>query len=229
MTQSVLSPLATIWKRISPRRRAADSPLHRGPNGPFVFIHINKCAGTSVGQAIGLPKKQHLTVREVIGMIGRPAWDGAFKFTIVRNPWDKVASHYKHRVKTNQTGMKDWPISFKHWVAATYGPEKDPRYYDQPKMFQPQVEWLRDNEGRIGLDLIGRFEDMQGTFRQIAQRIGVRSELPHLNSSDPSDYRGFYDDATAAIVGEWFREDVEQFGYAFDPAPREQVTAPLSS
>jgi hypothetical protein len=215
MTQGVLSPLSTIWKRISPRRRAGESPLRHGPSGPFVFIHINKCAGTSVGQAIGLPKKQHLTVKEVIGMIGRPAWE--------------VASHYKHRVKTNQTGMKDWPISFKNWVAATYGPEKDPRYYDQPKMFQPQVEWLRDEEGRIGLDLIGRFEDMEPTFRQIAQRIGIVSELPHLNSSEQSDYRTFYDDATAAVVGEWFREDVERFGYSFDPSRGAQTSSPLSS
>ena len=47
----------------------------------------------------------------------------------------------------------------------------------------------------------------------------MTAELPHLNKSERSDYRRSYDDATAAVVGEWFREDVSRFGYAFDPAP----------
>lgn len=219
MTQAVRSVLGTLWKRVTPRPAKDRSPLRTGPNGPFVFIHINKNAGTSIGHAVGLPKKQHLTVKEVIEMIGRPAWDGAFRFSIVRNPWDKVVSHYNHRIKTNQTGLKDNPIPFKEWVAATYGPVKDPRYYDQPKMFQPQVEWLRDFEGRIELDLIGRFEDLGTTYRQIAERIGIKTELPHLNRSERSDYRRSYDDETASVVREWFAEDLSRFGYAFDPEP----------
>jgi chondroitin 4-sulfotransferase 11 len=220
VTQSVASVFKTLWRRVTPRPAKDDSPLRTGPNGTFVFIHINKNAGTSIGQAIGLPKKQHLTVKEVIEIVGRPAWDGAaFRFSIVRNPWDKVVSHYNHRIKTNQTGLKDNPIPFKEWVAATYGPVKDARYYDQPKMFQPQVEWLRDSKGRIELDLIGRFEDLGGTYRQIADRLGVKAELPHLNKSERSDYRASYDDETAAVVGQWFAEDVSRFGYTFDPRP----------
>ena len=219
MTQAVASAFRILWKRVSPRPRKDTSPLRTGPNGTFVFIHINKNAGTSIGQAIGLPKKQHLTVKEVLEIIGRPAWDGAFRFSIVRNPWDKVVSHYNHRIKTNQTGLKDNPIPFKEWVAATYGPVKDARYYDQPKMFQPQVEWLKDFEARIELDLIGRFEDLGTTYRQIADRLGLKAELPHLNKSERSDFRSFYDDVTASVVGEWFREDISRFGYGFDPQP----------
>jgi hypothetical protein len=219
VAQDVASVVKTRWNRIGPRRKRGDSPLRTGPNGTFVFIHINKNAGTSIGHAIGLPKKQHLTVKEVIEMIGRAQWERAFRFTIVRNPWDKVVSHYNHRIKTNQTGLKDNPIPFKQWAAATYGAVKDPRYYDQPKMFQPQVEWLRDPEGRIELDLIGRFENLGDTFRRIAERIGVKVELPHLNRCERSDYRTFYDEETASVVGDWFKEDISRFDYTFDPRP----------
>ena len=153
MTQAVAEAFRTLWKRVAPRTAKDDSPVRIGPNGTFVFIHINKNAGTSIGHAIGLPKKQHLTVQEVIEIVGRAQWERAFRFSIVRNPWDKVVSHYNHRVKTNQTGLNDNPLPFKQWVAATYGPAKDARYYDQPKMFQPQVEWLKDDlgQGRAGL------------------------------------------------------------------------------
>ncbi|QOV89595.1 sulfotransferase family 2 domain-containing protein [Humisphaera borealis] len=198
------------------RRRSEPSPLRPGPNGTFVFIHINKCAGTSVGTAIGLPKKQHLTSLEVIDIIGEPAWSKAFRFTIVRNPWDKVVSHYKHRIKTRQTGLGETHVPFKQWVAATYGDTKDPVLYDQPKMFQQQVEWLKNRQGRIDVDYVGRFETMSETFDEVARRIGIDATLPHLNRTEGKvDFRTHYDDATAAIIASWFKDDIAQFGYEF--------------
>jgi hypothetical protein len=194
-----------------------ETPLRPGLHGPFVFIHVNRTAGTSIGRAVGLPRKHHLTVREVIAMVGAADWERAYRFSIVRNPWDKVVSHYKHRVRTNQTGLGERPIPFRDWVAATYGPDKRLPYYDQPKMFQPQVEWLRDNAGRIRLEFIGRFEDVCGAYRQIAQRLELTGELPHCNGTERTDYRTFYDDRTAEVIGDWFAEDVAEFGYRFDP------------
>ena len=75
--------------------------LRQGSNGPFIFIHINKTAGTSIGNAIGLPIKHHRTAREVIAAIGKDKWNTAYKFTLVRNPWDEVVSHYEYRRKRN--------------------------------------------------------------------------------------------------------------------------------
>jgi len=198
------------------KRSPEPSPLRQGPNGPFVFIHINKCAGTSVGTAIGLPKKQHLTAREVIDIIGEPAWRSAFKFTIVRSPWDKVVSHYKHRIRTNQTGMGQTPIPFKQWVEATYSGRRDPAYYDQPKMFQQQVEWLKNRQGQIEVDYVGRFEEMAASFAEIARRIGIDATLPHLNQTERSDFRGYYDEQTREIVARWFADDIDRFGYRFE-------------
>src|SRR4051812_34956298 len=196
-----------------------DTPLRPGRCGTFVFIHINRTAGTSIGRAIGLPRKHHLTVREVIAQVGEAEWQRAYRFSIVRNPWDKVVSHYKHRVRTNQTGLGDRHIGFHEWVGATYGPDKRLPYYDQPKMFQSQVEWLRDNERRIRMDFIGRFEDVGGAYQQIARRLELTGELPHCNGTESTDYRTFYDDRTAEMIGDWFAEDLAEFGYRFDARP----------
>jgi len=190
-------------------------PLRQGKNGPFIFIHINKTAGTSIGNAIGLPIKHHQTAREVIARIGKDKWNKAYKFTLVRNPWDKVVSHYEYRRKRNKTEMASRDIEFAEWVRKTYGHEKDPFYYNNPKAFQPQVEWLRDDEGKISVDFIGKFETINEDFNKIKNVIGIETELPHLNASKRASYQSYYDDETREIVAEWFREDIEVFGYHF--------------
>ena len=191
------------------------SPLRQGSNGPYIFVHINKTAGTSIGNAIGLPVKHHQTAREVIARIGRDKWDTAYKFTLVRNPWDKVVSHYEYRRKRNKTEVATRGISFSGWVKKTYGPEKDPFYYNNPKAFQPQVEWLKNDKGKIDIDFIGKFETITEDFDQIKNVIGLEAELPHLNASKREGYQSYYDAETREIVAQWFREDIEAFGYQF--------------
>jgi len=206
---------SSLKRRLSKLLHIKPYPLRHGSNGTFIFIHINKTAGTSIGNAIGLPIKHHQTAREVIARIGKDKWVKAYKFTLVRNPWDKVVSHYEYRRKRNKTDLATQDIPFAEWVKKTYGPDKDPFYYNNPKAFQPQVEWLKDDEGKISIDFVGKFESINEDFEQIKNAIGLDAELPHLNASKRAGYRTYYDDETREIVAQWFREDIEAFGYRF--------------
>jgi chondroitin 4-sulfotransferase 11 len=190
-------------------------PLRQGRNGPFIFIHINKTAGTSIGRAIGLPVKHHLMASEVIDRIGLEKWNQAYKFTVVRNPWDKVVSHYEYRRKKNKTEIATRNISFSEWVKMTYGDEKDTFYFNNPRSFQPQVEWLKDTDGIVSMDYIIRFEAINEGFDHVKQAIGLDADLPHLNASKRTAYQSYYDTETRDIVAHWFREDIEAFGYEF--------------
>ena len=190
-------------------------PLRQGENGPFIFVHINKTAGTSVGRAIGLPVKDHLMATEIIERIGAQAWEDAYKFTVVRNPWDKVVSHYEYRRKKDKTGIATNNIPFDSWVRRTYGEDKDPVLYNNPRSFQPQVDWLKDADGVVSMDYIIRFESINEGFEHVRQAIGLDAELPHLNASQRAGYHAYYDDESRVIVAKWFREDIEAFGYEF--------------
>ena len=192
-----------------------DHPLRKGPV-PFVFIHINKTGGTSVAKAIGLPRKRHLTVSEVQEIIGTEAWGQAYTFAFVRNPFDRAVSLYRYRVKTNQTGLGDGHLSFKEWVQKTMGSEQDSRYYDKPKNFQAQVDWLKTSNGKIGLNFIGRFEEIGKDFETIRKAIQIENTLPHLNATtSKKPFQSYYDEETRAIVANWYREDLNYFGYKF--------------
>jgi len=190
-------------------------PLRQGKNGPFIFIHINKTAGTSVGRAIGLPVKHHLMAVEVIERIGLDNWNQAYKFTVVRNPWDKVVSHYEYRRKKNKTEIATRQITFADWVNMTYGADRDAFYYNNPRSFQPQVEWLKDTNGIVSMDYVIRFEAINAGFDHVMNTIGLEAELPHLNASSRTDYRSYYDETSRDIVAQWFHEDIEAFAYEF--------------
>lgn len=190
-------------------------PLRQGANGPFIFIHINKTAGTSIGKAIGLPVKHHLTAREVIARIGMDKWNSAYKFTVVRNPWDKVVSHYEYRRKKDKTQIATRGISFTDWIRMTYGDDKNTYYYNNPRSFQPQVDWLKDNEGKVSMDYVIRFESINEGFDHVKNVLGLDATLPHLNASDRAGFQSYYNDESRDIIARWFHEDIETFGYDF--------------
>lgn len=197
-----------------------NSPLRKGPKRDFVFIHINKTAGTSIVSYTGKPFRKHLTAKEVIDVIGQDQWDSAYKFTVVRNPWDKMVSHYKHNIKTKpetmaRRGSKE-NIPFGEWLSLTLGPVKDKKYYNRPQHFLPQVEWLKDYQGRVVMDRVIRFEALAEGYRWVAQDLGLPEGLPHLNATRSSTYHDFYDEASKQLVADWFSEDLAAFGYAFD-------------
>lgn len=183
-----------------------------------VFVHINKTGGSSIEAALGLPF-QHRTALELRRALGPRRWERRFSFAFVRNPWSRVASHYAYRVQTNQTGLGDGRTGFTEWVRLAYG-ERHPRFHDQPKMFQPQLDWITDEEGSIIVDYIGRFERLREDFAAVCARIGRTATLPHLKSSRGKDYRRLYDDETAEIVARWFARDIARFDYTFDDAAR---------
>ena len=181
----------------------------------YVFIHINKTAGSSIERALGL-RFEHKTAREKRDELGVARWRKVFKFAFVRNPWDKVISHYHFRVRTNQTGMGVGQISFPDWIRAAYR-DRDPRYYDKPLMFAPQADWLTDESGDLIVDFIGRFETLREDFAALSKVLGTSPQLPHLKPSMHVDCRNYYDAETRHVIAEHFRTDCRMFGYTASP------------
>ena len=207
----------TLKKGFKQRRRWLKRRLHTCPlwyqEPDFIFIHINKTGGSSIEKALNLPF-EHLTAMEKRAEVGADKWEQKFTFAFVRNPFDKVCSHYRYRVKTNQTNLKDRGLSFSQWVNETYG-RQNPDYYDNPKMFMPQSQWLTDEGGHLLVDEVYRFERLSDDFRQVTERFKLNTSLPHLKASKKTDYQQWYDEATKQTVADWFAEDLRRFGYCF--------------
>ena len=181
----------------------------------FSFIHINKTGGSSIENALRVPLI-HETALAFRDRIGDKRWEERFSFAIVRNPWDRAVSHFHYRRMTNQTGLADNPLTFKDWVRRVYI-DRSPEFMDEEKMFLTQADWVCDEQGKVMVDYIGRFENLQASWDDICEHLHrEKSLLPHVKKSSRGDYRDYYDDESREIIADFFRPDIDLFDYSFE-------------
>jgi chondroitin 4-sulfotransferase 11 len=180
----------------------------------WVFIHINKTGGSSIHSALGFNSFHHKTCLEHMAEIDEETWKASFKFTFVRNPWDRAVSQFHWRMKTNQSNMGKKKISFSEWLVQTFV-SRNPSFYDNQKMFLPQVDWISDQSGDIAIDFIGRFETIEKDFQHVCRKLGINANLPHLKRTERHHYRFFYDELTKNIIRKTFQRDIAHFNYSF--------------
>lgn len=153
-------------------------------------------------------KHGHLSVRQVRPYLGEEVADGYFKFTFVRNPFDRFVSYCSFM--TRQTGAFDRdPKSTMRRILF------EARPLDHVH-FQPQYTLLVDDAGELEMDYLGRVETMQASYDGICERVGIPSRpLDKVNSSRRGHYREYYDADLVDGVAALYRRDLELFDYQF--------------
>jgi hypothetical protein len=180
----------------------------------FIFVHINKCAGTSIDFVLKKYCERFMKHQVLDGKFeNRPSlisqckypMEEYFKFTFVRNPWDKELSDYyhnKYRCKRN--------------VGNNFNEYLKSAVFDQPIWHDPQLNWISDKKNNILTDFIGRFENLQQDFNTICDKIKIpQQKLTHELKSKHKHYTEYYDEETKSIVAEKYAKDIEYFGYEF--------------
>lgn len=228
-----------------------------------IFVHIPKTAGTSIElffkKALGLPPKAKapLTLsRNKVREIGPPhlthlkayefyqnqyvseeQFDTYFKFSFVRNPWDRVVSFYKY-------SNLDLLISFETFVMKELPKLIKERSY----FYAPQYDFIY-HEGKKLVDFIGRFENLQNDFNKVCDTLGISDfKLPHERKNkvitlkkrvnetykklkrrprllfkyspdkiDSSYYKDYYAESESLKekVYELYKNDIKKFNYSF--------------
>ena len=187
-----------------------------------IYIHIPKNAGVSVTRGLfGSLGGGHLTARDYRQIFGRQAFNQYFKFTIARNPWDRVFSAWRF-LRAGGMGEDDreWAQrhlsdydSFRDFILRGLGREE----IQSALHFRPQHEFVCESGSTTPMvDYVGYLETLESDFQAICERLGVKATLPRLNASGNNSYRDAYDAETRAIVATRYRRDIELFGYTFE-------------
>ena len=79
-----------------------------------------------------------------------------------------------------------------------------------------QYKFLLNKEGKIGVDKILKFEQINQEIIELSEKINLNpSKFKKLNTSTIDEYRNYYDNETKKIVEDFCKEDLEFFKYYF--------------
>lgn len=166
-------------------------------------------ASSLLGWRARLVCGQHFTASEIRNEMPAAAFEKAFKFTFVRNPWDWQVSNYAYALQT--------PAHGQHEIIRELGSFEAYIRYQHEQRAPAQSTFIFDDTGKQLVDFVGRFENLDTDFKAVCEKIGVRADLPVLNvSKRRRDWRSYYTDETRELVEELFRSDFERFGYDWE-------------
>jgi Sulfotransferase family len=197
----------------------------------FLFVHIPKTAGNSIQNVLrtysedkivclaphqdGIERfevrsdkfniHKHSTLQDYRAELGDEVFQRLFKFTSVRNPWDRMVSFY-------------------------FSPHRGPVSWNREQFSQliaqiPPVAAHVSLEGGSNsgpscfnnMDYFIRYESLNDDFKKVCELIGIPwVPLPIRNKSKRQPYAIYYDDKLVELVRNRFSEEISYFGYEFD-------------
>src|SRR5215469_14924806 len=194
----------------------------------FLFVHIPKTAGNSIqsvlrdyseDQLVALRNEQdgierfglrnpkykvrkHSTLSEYYDARGNEQFRNLYKFTCVRNPWDRMVSYYFTPTQNPETWNRE---KFRGIISKAVSVE----------------DYLRLDEGEddpfANVDYIMRFENLADDFRTLCNQLEISpATLPQYNRSSREYYSKYYDDELREFVRTRFAAEIERFGYTFE-------------
>ena len=203
----------------------------------FVYIAPYKCASSSMRVVLGpfadinsnkfnddedsfYHRKWHIESRDLKNHFDEMNWnwDDYFKFTFVRNPYDRIVSNWNYKKKSKHMWEKYGEGEHGHYLECVklFKKFKNLKQYAESLWVRPCYEWVYDETGNNLLDFIGKLENIQEDFNIVCDKIGIpKQHLPHQNKSKHKHYTEYYDDETRKIVAEKYAKDIEYFGYKF--------------
>lgn len=202
-----------------------------------IFIHIPKCGGTSIENVIwpinvGRSEKdlwmgfvtrfenkyqtgglQHLLGWQIRNEIGSDIFNSYYKFTFVRNPWDRAVSQFAYMQKRPDLmeflGM-NFDTEFKSYLELIR--------LKKHVQWTPQVEFFLDQDGSVLVDRIGRLEAFNQDSSKIFEDLGLNPNIlpSHTNRSKRKSFSFYYSDQESIeMVADIFALDIDFLGYKF--------------
>jgi hypothetical protein len=198
-----------------------------------IFVHIPKTGGTSVEDLIWPGPRttddlwmgfidryhnkyqtgglQHLLAAQIREEVGTDVFSRYYKFSIVRNPWDRAVSQFV---------FMDTRDDLREFLGMKKGDglKKYAELIRKKKhvQWEPQVNFVRDANGESLLDYIGRFEAFSGSVFHALRAIGIKANsIPHRKKGQRGPYQDYYDAESREMIAAMYAADIEAFGYRF--------------
>jgi len=201
----------------------------------FIFLRMRKVASTSMKSILlplSVPRptgrlahlksraklewdyhqyvfRAHDDIRAAQQRMPAELFDRYFKFTFVRNPWDRLVSEYEFLLRKTEHG--------RHERVKKLGGFGEFIRMQIPRRDAYQINMMCDNRGKVLMDFIGKLENLQDDWKTVCERTGIPyQELQRKNASERSHYQDYYDSESRQLVARHWAREIELFGYRFE-------------
>jgi sulfotransferase famil protein len=201
----------------------------------FIFVHIRKAAGSSIRdtlEPISIQKptdtiskiksrilkiekdyhhfafRQHSDINIVKRIMPENLFESYFKFAFVRNPWKRLISEYEFIKRRPDHGRhkKLMKMTFSDYIL-----------YQAKRFDAHQINMLADKNGKLQMDFIGKFENLQEDWNFICNKLGIENkELSHRKKAAKVDYDNYYNEENKQLVEQIWNRDIKAFEYNYD-------------
>lgn len=204
-----------------------------------IFIHIAKCAGSTVEDSFGRGSAfkadhekvfgwddnlkmflQHATPQELLdnNLISKSEWNSYYKFVIVRNSWDKSISDYKWLMR--ESNIKD---TFDNYITRSGKFHKilndnSGKHYRGDHLTKQKDYFFIDGQ-KIEYDKVIMFDNLSQGFIELKKDLNLPDHFfkKKLKSSkSKKHYSKYYTDRMLELVSKIYEEDIDFFEYNFD-------------
>jgi hypothetical protein len=146
--------------------------------------------------------KKHSTLAEYRATLGEARFRDLYKFTCVRNPWERMVSYYFGTTSL----VEAWDRKeFKKLILKAIS----------------VTDYLRLDKSESdpfgNVDYVMRFENLTDDFRTVSTKLGIPDALlPQYNRSNREHYSKYYDTDLRELIRKRFAPEIDRFGYAFE-------------
>ena len=152
----------------------------------------------------------HMPARQIREQLGDELWESYFKFCVVRNPFDKLLSHFYYILRKEMIDPRllqaDEVASFRNWL------KSGGQIIDRDK-------YLID--GRVCLDYFIRYENLPEGIREVCEKLQIPFEpdqVPRLKTGMRNQHiplKDYYDHQCVQIVRDLYAFELDYFAYDF--------------
>lgn len=157
----------------------------------------------------------HVSALEIKQAVGNEIWDSCFKFSFVRNPWDRMVSFYFWRTR----GLTKKP-SFEEFIEAIHelNTERIKKYnatgYDNYPIYTI--------DGEIAVDHLARFENLNEEVAYIYSKLCINPKTPlpkEKTNVRPKNISisHIHTPKTIDMIKKIFANEIDITGYEFIP------------